>query len=41
MTVWYDTTAVFGDGDVVLGAVAVAVRLLVALRGAAVCLQVD
>ncbi|KAI4892163.1 hypothetical protein NFI96_007743 [Prochilodus magdalenae] len=36
MTVWYDTTAVFGDGDVVLGAVVVTVCVHVVLRGAAV-----
>ncbi|KAI4880643.1 hypothetical protein NFI96_004778 [Prochilodus magdalenae] len=37
MTVWYDTTAVFGDGDVVLRTVVVTVCVRVVLRGAAVC----
>ncbi|KAI4878578.1 hypothetical protein NFI96_032843 [Prochilodus magdalenae] len=37
MTVWYDTTAVFGDGDVVLRTVVVTVCVHVVLRGAAVC----
>ncbi|KAI4901845.1 hypothetical protein NFI96_005950 [Prochilodus magdalenae] len=37
MTVWYDTTAVFGDGDVVLRTVVVTVCVQVVLRGAAVC----
>ncbi|KAI4878526.1 hypothetical protein NFI96_006837 [Prochilodus magdalenae] len=37
MTVWYDTTAVFGDGDVVLRTVVVRVCVHVVLRGAAVC----
>ncbi|KAI4873562.1 hypothetical protein NFI96_026260 [Prochilodus magdalenae] len=36
-TVWYDTTAVFGDGDVVLRTVVVTVCVHVVLRGAAVC----
>ncbi|KAI4882605.1 hypothetical protein NFI96_032809, partial [Prochilodus magdalenae] len=36
MTVWYDTTAVFGDGDVVLRTVVVTVCVHVVLRGAAV-----
>ncbi|KAI4891929.1 hypothetical protein NFI96_021900 [Prochilodus magdalenae] len=35
MTVWYDTTAVFGDGDVVLRTVVVTVCVHVVLRGAA------
>ena len=36
MTVWYDTTAVFGDGDVVLRTVVVVtVCVHVVLRGAA------
>ncbi|KAI4883015.1 hypothetical protein NFI96_020596 [Prochilodus magdalenae] len=37
MTVWYDTTAVFGDGDVVLRTVVVTACVHVVLRGAAVC----
>ncbi|KAI4875449.1 hypothetical protein NFI96_000526 [Prochilodus magdalenae] len=37
MPVWYDTTAVFGDGDVVLRTVVVTVCVHVVLRGAAVC----
>ncbi|KAI4905564.1 hypothetical protein NFI96_000403 [Prochilodus magdalenae] len=37
MTVWYDSTAVFGDGDVVLRTVVVTVCVHVVLRGAAVC----
>ncbi|KAI4902737.1 hypothetical protein NFI96_014058 [Prochilodus magdalenae] len=37
MTVWYDTTAVFGDGDVVLRTGVVTVCVHVVLRGAAVC----
>ncbi|KAI4871343.1 hypothetical protein NFI96_026868 [Prochilodus magdalenae] len=37
MTVWYDITAVFGDGDVVLRTVVVTVCVRVVLRGAAVC----
>ncbi|KAI4883688.1 hypothetical protein NFI96_012391 [Prochilodus magdalenae] len=37
MTVWYDTTAVFGDGDVVLRTVVVTVCVHVVLCGAAVC----
>ncbi|KAI4905699.1 hypothetical protein NFI96_005142 [Prochilodus magdalenae] len=37
MTVWYDTTAAFGDGDVVLRTVVVTVCVHVVLRGAAVC----
>ncbi|KAI4889523.1 hypothetical protein NFI96_010725 [Prochilodus magdalenae] len=36
-TVWYDTTAVFGDGDVVLRTAVVTVCVHVVLRGAAVC----
>ncbi|KAI4879167.1 hypothetical protein NFI96_020398 [Prochilodus magdalenae] len=36
-TVWYDTTAVFGDGDVVLRTVVVTVCVHVVLRDAAVC----
>ncbi|KAI4890861.1 hypothetical protein NFI96_028195 [Prochilodus magdalenae] len=38
MTVWYDTTAVFGDGDVVLRTVVVTVCVHGVLRGAAICL---
>ena len=37
MTVWHDTIAVFGDGDVVLRAVVVTVYAHVVLCGAAVC----
>ena len=36
MAVWHDTTAVFGDGDVVLGTVVVTVCVHVVLDGAAV-----